>query len=238
MSSERKSTVRVRYFAAARELAGTDSEELELLLPCSAAQLLGELAERHPRLSGVIARMRLAVGDELVSMDAEVLAGAEVSVIPPVAGGQPEGERDTKREPELCAIRSERLSIDEAMAAVSDREIGGVALFVGTVRNHAGGKPVALLEYEAHPTLALAELSKIAREVRERHANVKLAILHRVGSLEVGELAVVIAAGAPHRAEAFAACREAIEEIKVRVPIWKKEHAPDGTTHWVNLGGG
>lgn len=220
--------VQVEYFAAARELCGTDAERVALPeddLPV--AGVLALLAERHPRLSPVIHRMRLAVNGELVGDGARVRGGDALAVLPPVAGGAPE----------RCEVRDTPLSVEQALAAVSHAGAGGVALFVGVVRDHADGKPVARLDYEAHPTLALRELEAVAREVTEEVVGARVAIQHRVGQLAIGDLAVVVAASAPHRAEAFTACREAIERVKQRVPIWKKEWAPDGSANWVNLEG-
>jgi molybdopterin converting factor subunit 1 len=219
--------LKVEYFAAARELCGTATEQIALpQAELGVPALLALLAERHPRLSSVIHRMRLAVNGELVGANARVRAGDEVAVLPPVAGGA-----------DACEVRDTPLSVEQALAAVSHPGAGGVALFVGVVRDHADGKPVSRLDYEAHPTLASQELGAIAREVCAEVEGARVAIQHRVGQLAVGELAVVVAASAPHRAEAFAACREAIERVKQRVPIWKKEWAPDGSANWVNLEG-
>ena len=132
----------------------------------------------------------------------------------------------------LLALRENALSVDEAIAAVSRASAGGIAVFLGTVRDHNEGQAVTELEYEAYTAMAEKELVAIADEIEREIAGVAVAVLHRVGRLQVGDLAVVCAAGAPHREEAFRACRELIERIKTRVPIWKREHGPAGT-HWV-----
>jgi molybdopterin synthase catalytic subunit len=116
-------------------------------------------------------------------------------------------------------------------------EVGGIALFIGTVRDHAGGRSVVRLDYEAHPELAQQEMTRILQALGAEHPGVRMAALHRVGELAIGELAVIVGASSPHRAEAFAACRAAIERIKERVPIWKKEWSDDGSGTWVNLDG-
>ena len=120
------------------------------------------------------------------------------------------------------------------LAALQAPAIRRIALFVGTVRDHADGKPVARLDYEAHP-LAAREISRVLDAIAAGTPGVRLAAVHRSGQLVVGDLAVIVGAAAAHRAEAFAACRDAIEQIKALVPIWKKEWAPDGSAHWVNL---
>ncbi len=109
---------------------------------------------------------------------------------------------------------------------------GAVALFVGTVRNENGGRAVERIEYSAYPEMAEEEMSAIAEELCEQFPDARIAMLHRLGTLGVGEVSVAVAAASPHRAEAFAACRQAIEAIKARVPIWKKEFGPDGAG-WV-----
>src|SRR5262249_16652840 len=125
-------------------------------------------------------------------------------------------------------------SIDEAAQAVRSAESGGIAIFVGQVRGESRGRKVQTLEYEAYREMAEAKLRKIGEELGAKHG-ARLCILHRTGTLSVGETAVVIAAAAAHRAEAFAACREAIERLKVEAPIWKKEFGEDGAV-WVGMG--
>jgi molybdopterin synthase catalytic subunit len=129
-------------------------------------------------------------------------------------------------------ICEEELSIDVVMAQVAHDGAGAVDVFVGRVRDHNEGRPVVLLEYEAYRPMAVAEMERIGREVEQGAVGVRVAAAHRIGSLRVGDLAVVCAASAPHRAEAFEACRALIEGIKHRVPIWKREHGPDGA-YWV-----
>jgi len=109
---------------------------------------------------------------------------------------------------------------------------GGLALFVGVVRDHNDGRRVDRLEYEAYGSMAESEMARIAEELSRTHPEAKVIFRHRVGALGIGEVAVVVAAAAPHRSEAFAACRAGIEAIKARVPIWKREFGPSGST-WV-----
>jgi molybdopterin synthase catalytic subunit len=136
----------------------------------------------------------------------------------------------------LLGLRETALSLDEVFAAVRRPASGGVAIFLGIVRDHNEGQTVTVLEYEAYATMAERELLAIAGEIEREIPGVDLAALHRVGRLEVGDIAVICAAGAAHRDEAFRACRELIERIKQRVPIWKREHGPGGV-HWVGSGG-
>ena len=132
----------------------------------------------------------------------------------------------------LFEIRDSELSVAEVIAAVTRPEAGGIAVFVGTVRSENAGLPVTRLEYQAYASMAAKEMARLAQEIALEIADVRLAVLHRVGSLSVGDVAVVCAASAPHRAEAFHACRVLIDRIKARVPIWKREHGPSGP-YWV-----
>lgn len=118
------------------------------------------------------------------------------------------------------------------LASVRRDGDGGLALFVGVVRDHNDGKSVTRLEYSAYIPMAEKEMDRIAAEIAALHPGARVAFRHRVGSLSIGDVAVAVAAAAPHRDEAFAACRAGIEAIKARVPIWKKEFGPDGSS-WV-----
>lgn len=132
----------------------------------------------------------------------------------------------------LAAIRTAVLSLDEVVAAVAHPGAGAVATFSGVVRDHAEGRAVTLLEYEAYPSMAEREMERISSSIEAEIPETRVAVLHRVGALSVGELAVVCAASAPHRGEAFDACHRCIDRIKASVPIWKREHGPDGP-YWV-----
>ncbi|HEV3174040.1 MAG TPA: molybdenum cofactor biosynthesis protein MoaE [Actinocrinis sp.] len=137
----------------------------------------------------------------------------------------------------LVDVRSTPLSVDEVLRAVSDPHAGGISLFVGVVRDHTPERPgevVGELEYSAHPS-ARERLAQVARAVAAEHPAALLAAVHRVGDLAVGDLAVVVAAACPHRAEAFAACRALIDTLKQEVPIWKRELFRDGSHTWVGI---
>lgn len=125
------------------------------------------------------------------------------------------------------------IDLPSLIAEVTSPERGGVASFLGQVRNHHAGRVVAGLEYSAYGPMAEAECSRIVAEAESRWP-VALTLQHRVGSLAIGDVAVAVAAAAAHRDEAFAACRYAIEEVKRRVPVWKREHYADGTVTWVD----
>jgi molybdopterin synthase catalytic subunit len=134
----------------------------------------------------------------------------------------------------LAAIRTDALSIDEAYDAVCTDAQGGVAIFVGRVRDHNQGNPITKLEYEAYVSMAEKEIRRIIEEIEREVPGSLLACTHRIGELHVGDLAVVCAASAAHRAEAFTACRLLIDRVKERIPVWKREHGPDGP-YWIDF---
>lgn len=224
--------IRVHYYAAARELAGVSDETVTLSSDApTRGDVLRWIVQAHPAFSRVIERMAIAVNDELSPVTDRLRDGDQVSVLPPVAGGS----ASVTTTPAVSEISEQALSLDHALRCVQRPGAGGVCMFIGVVRDHADNQPVARLDYEAHVTLASKEMSRILQALMARDSELRLCALHRVGQLAVGDLAVIVAASAPHRAEAFAACREAIDQIKQTVPIWKKEWAENGEAHWVNL---
>ncbi len=213
----------VLHFAAARERAGTGQETVEWR-GGTVHQLLEELVARHPGLRSLVPHLRVAVNQEFLPLDAQVPDGAEVALVPPVAGGSG------------CFRLSEApLSLDEVVQAVGGPERGGLVTFTGTVRTETRGRRVRSLSYEAYPAMAERAMAAIGREIETRWTGSRAAIVHRVGTLVPGEAAVVIAVSSPHRAAAFEGCRHAIERLKTDVPIWKKERFEDGE-EWVGLG--
>ena len=217
--------VRVLYFAVFRERIGRDEEDLELPAGATVADAVRALAARHEAVAKLAGKFRVAADQEFVD-DAHPLAdGTELALIPPVAGGQ--GHH--------VILTDQPLSLDRCIAAVKQAGYGGIVTFTGMVRLHSRGTTIDHLEYEAYAPMALKVMARLCEEIEAEITGVRLAVEHRVGHLAIGELAVVIAAAAPHRAEAFTACRAMIDRLKDRVPIWKKEVASDGAT-WVGLG--
>jgi MoaE-MoaD fusion protein len=214
----------ILYFAVARERAGCAREELEVPADPTARTILQRVAERHPSLSPLLPHLRVAVNREFAQPDDPVPDGAEVALIPPVAGGSG-----------LFRVVDRPLELDEVVRAVAAEGRGAVVTFSGSVRDLTQGRRVVRLEYEAYPPMAEQKLAQIAAEAEASWPGCRVAVMHRVGTLLPGELAVVIAAAAPHRKEAFRACEHTIERLKQDVPIWKKEHFEDGEV-WVGLG--
>jgi MoaE-MoaD fusion protein len=213
--------VRVLLFAALREAVGEKTLELELRGPATVGDALAQLEAQHGALARYRGRLLLARNEERVALATPLGDGDELALLPPVSGGA-----------ERAWVDSAPLSLDALLREVSGPEMGGVVTFTGVVRNHARGESIDHLEYEAYAPMAEKELRKIVDAVRDRWPHVRLAVAHRVGRLAIGDAAVMIAAAAPHRAEAFEACRFAIDRLKATVPIWKKEFATSGS-YWV-----
>jgi len=216
--------VRVLYFAVVRERIGRDEEALELADGAEVRAEWAELERRHPELGALRSVVKLAVNEEFAPLERGLAEGDVIALIPPVAGGAG-----------LFRVSDEPLSLDEVVRAVTVEEHGGVVTFSGVVRRQSRGKRIVRLEYEAYRPMAERKLAEIGAQLAEEQPGVRVAIVHRVGKLAVGDVAVVIAASAPHRAAAFEACRAAIDRLKESVPIWKKEIAEDGE-EWIGLG--
>jgi molybdopterin synthase catalytic subunit len=214
--------VAVRLFGQVREAVGEKELAVELPGGATLADLRRLLASRHAVFDAFGERLAASVNLEVAPPATPLRDGDEVAFLPPVSGGAGR-----------CWISERPLEPGDAVARVSGPGMGGIVTFIGAVRDHARGRAIRHLEYEAYPEMALREMEKIADEVERRWPQARVAIGHRSGHLEIGELAVVIAAAAPHRGEAFEACRYAIDTLKQTVPIWKKEFAADGE-YWVD----
>ena len=216
--------IKIKLFASFREITGRKEAEMEVPTGTTVADVLAALVKENPRLASVSQASRYVVDQEFVDGNTILREGSEVVFVPPVAGGQPFLGK--------CEITEEPLTADDLIAEVVDDSAGAVVTFVGVVRGNSQGKRVLYLEYEAYKEMAEKKLAEIAAEIREKWGFEKIAIRHRVGHLEVGEAAVVIAVASPHRKEGFDACQHAIDRLKQIVPIWKKEVFEDGEV-WV-----
>ncbi len=212
----------VKLFGAAREATGEQERAIDLPEGSCVADLQALLARDVPALAALGPRVAVAVNYEQVPSETGLNEGDEVAFLPPVSGGSGS-----------CSLSETPLDVGSVVARVAGPGIGGIVTFLGTVRNRARGRSIQHLEYEAYPVMAEREMQKIADDAARRWPGARVAIAHRAGHLEVGEIAVVVVAAAPHRAEAFAACRFAIDTLKQTVPIWKKEFASDGE-YWVD----
>jgi len=206
--------------------AGCAEETVDMPEGATIAQAAKHLGEIHPNLAPLLGSVRFAINFEFAS-DQEVLTeGDELGLLPPVQGGAPKTLcTDSPLDPEL--VRS----------WVKNDRAGATTSFVGTVRNHSRGESVVRLEYEAYVPMVERQLEKICDTCEAIAEGTQVAIAHRYGNLDVGDISVVIAASSPHRDAAFEACRKAIELIKIDVPIWKREITASGES-WVGWGGG
>jgi molybdopterin synthase catalytic subunit/molybdopterin converting factor small subunit len=207
--------VTVRLFAGLRERAGWSVREVEDVAR------VGDVWEKLG-LGAEPPGLLYAVNKVYAPRDGELRDGDEVALIPPVSGG-------------AFTLSDTPLSVESAVEEVASPEAGAVASFVGTTRVHSSGRTVTHLEYEAYEGMAETEMETIANELRERYELCAIAIHHRIGRVGIGERSVVIAVSAPHRQDALAACRDAIDALKQRVPLWKKE-VYEGGEEWIGRG--
>jgi molybdopterin synthase catalytic subunit/molybdopterin converting factor small subunit len=207
----------VKLFAGLRERAGTGERALELPDGSRAedvwAQL--ELGDEPRGLVYAVNRVYTEPGHALAD-------GDEVALIPPVSGG-------------AFRLAADALSLEAVVAEVQHPRAGGIATFTGTVRSVSRGRTVHYLEYEAYSEMAEDVMAQLAARLKERYDLHEIAIHHRTGRVEIGEASVVIAVSAPHRQDALAACKDAIDELKETVPVWKKE-VYEGGEEWIGRG--
>ncbi len=213
--------VSVVAFATASDLLGKEALEVTLPHGSRLSDLRQELTTRFPELEAVWPRLAVAVGGKLAPTDRDLEDGVEVALLPPVSGGAPP----------RADLLDGPIDVPEVERRVADPACGAVVLFSGTVRNHHQGRPVELLTYTAYRPMARSTLERIVAELEEG-ADVRVAIVHRLGDVPVGEASVVIAVASAHRQAAYEASRLALERLKREVPIWKREHYADGRAAW------
>ncbi|HIE53468.1 MAG TPA: MoaD family protein [Armatimonadetes bacterium] len=227
--------ITLKVFAGLRDIIGQSSLQVQVPPGTTVGQLWEQFQQQYPRLQNY-SPVALTVNLEYAPPDTELQEGDEVAFIPPVSGGQEnEPVRGRSEALPLIAITSEPLDVTALEEAVAHPTCGAVVTFVGRVREHHQGRRVRYLEYEAYPEMARRKMGQIGEEIRARWGVERVAMVHRVGRLTIGEASIVIAVAAPHRAEAFAACRYAIDRLKEDVPIWKKEYWEDGA-EWIEEG--
>ena len=223
--------VQVRLFARYREATGRDSLDLELPDGGTVERAWEAVARQLPALEPYRPFTLFALRNDYVGADHPLGDGDELCLFPPVSGGSAPASSPA----DWIEVTTEPLSERAVARAVEDPGAGGIALFSGVVRDQTGGRRVKFLEYEAHVPMAVAKMREIAGAIRERWpATARVALVHRIGRLEIGESSVMIGVSSPHRGPAFDACRFAIDTLKETVPIWKKEHFEDGEV-WVGL---
>lgn len=226
--------IRLLAFASAGDALGATESEIELPAGSRVEDLRARLDREHPALAPLWPRLAVAVDGRIAGPGDSLSEGCEVALLPPVSGGSegPEADRDRPSSAPYAALTDGPIDAGRLTAAVAGPGRGAVILFLGTVRNHHAGRPVARLTYSAYRTMARERLERIVVDLEAAHPGLRAAIAHRLGEVPVGEASVAIAVASPHRAAAYEASRQALERLKAEVPIWKREHYADGEAAW------
>ena len=221
--------VTVKLFARFKEIAGTGKLTEHVAEGATVAQIIDLLSQRFERLPLVAEQTILSVNQDFATPETVLQDGDEVAIFPPVSGGI-----DADRGLDKFSLTLDPVSIDDVAGMVTYPHTGAVATFAGVIRNVSGNKDVTGLHYEAYHEMALAKMKQVAAEAREQWPEiVDIAIVQRIGQLDVGETAIVIAVSSGHRNQGcFEACQYSINRLKEIVPIWKKEFGPDGE-EWI-----
>jgi MoaE-MoaD fusion protein len=236
--------IRVLFFGVLKDLAGRAQDSLSLPESATLEDVLSHYEHSIPRLKGLLPSLALSVNQEYAAPDAKLRAGDEVALLPPVSGGSKKGDSKeggskVKRSNEdalraggpknrRAAIVRGVIDTAAALAEIKRPEDGAAAVFEGIVRNHTHGRRTLFLDYEAYEEMAVKQMEELAERALAQFKIRDVAIIHRLGRLEIGETSVLIVVASAHRAAAFDACRWLIDTLKRTVPIWKKEHFEDG----------
>jgi len=220
--------VRVLFFGRLKEIVGCAEDEAELSEGARVEDLFARYGSRYPELKRYRSSVVASVNQEFAAWRAPLSGGDEVAFLPPVSGGQSLGA-DTRVSQDIIELVRGPIGSAEIVAQMKAPEDGAVVVFDGIVRNHSGGRRTLYLDYEAYEPMALAKMREIGAAIRSKFPIHRVAMVHRLGRLEIGETSVFIAISSPHRRAAFDACRFAIDTLKRTVPIWKKEYFADGS---------
>jgi len=220
--------VRVLFFGMLKDIAGGGEQRLTLADDARLADALADCEKRWPKLADYLAATAVAINQEFAPVESRLKDGDEIALLPPVSGGAPESTGAKKNDDPLVRIQRERIVAHEIVPKLERSEDGAVVIFDGIVRNHSRGRETRYLEYEAYDPMALKQMQQLAAEARQKFAIRNVAIVHRLGRLEIGESSVLIVVFSAHRAAAYEASRWLIDTLKQTVPIWKKEFFADG----------
>ena len=227
--------VRVLFFGMLKDMVGRAEEEARIAEGADLAAVFAAYAARYPAVDALRGRIAMALNQEFAEPSTRLAEGDEIAFLPPVSGGSGEGGAETgeiREEGLYCAIVRHPIEARALALSLLNGAEGAVVTFEGTVRNNTKGRATLCLEYEGYPALALKTMARIGRELAARHAIGRVAMVHRLGRILIGETSVAVIVTAPHRKAAFEAALEGIDRLKKRVPIWKKEHFADGEV-WV-----
>ena len=216
--------VRVLFFGVLRDLAGKASDSLDLPENASLGDVLTHYEKVIPRLKDTASSLAMSVNQEYAGPGTRLRPGDEVALLPPVSGGVDTAARRSQH----AAIVHQRIETATTLESIKRPEDGATVVFEGIVRNHTRGRRTLYLDYEAYEEMALKQMEELAARALAEYKVRAVAIVHRLGRLEIGETSVLIVVASAHRAAAFDACRWLIDTLKRTVPIWKKEHFEDG----------
>jgi len=215
--------VHVLFFGRLKEIVGNAEDHAEVSEGARVEDLFARYGSRFPELARYRSSVVASVNQEFAEWRAPLASGDEVAFLPPVSGGQ-----QAQVVEDIYELVREPIRTAEIVAHLKAPEDGAVVVFDGIVRNHSGGRATLYLDYEAYEPMALGKMREIGAEIRRKFPIHRIALVHRLGRLEIGETSVFIAISSPHRRAAFDACRLAIDTLKRTVPIWKKEYFTDG----------
>ncbi len=226
-------TITVLFFGILRDIAGASEVRLEVTPGATLGSLFDHFAKLHPQLHERRSNIMLARNQEFGTPSTVLEAGDEVAFLPPVSGGVPRYTHAIEESPgRFFALTRERIDSKPLAERLLEAHDGAVVVFEGVVRNNTAGRETLYLEYDCYASMAVRTMATLGEEIAATHAISGIAMVHRLGRLEIGETSVAIVATAPHRKAAFEAARDGIDRLKKRVPIWKKEHFADGEV-WV-----
>jgi molybdopterin converting factor subunit 1 len=215
--------VHVLFFGMLKEAVGKSSDSVELPEGASLGDLLELYASRSPELKGVLPSLAAAVNQEYAGAETMLKPGDEIALLPPVSGGV-----EDKRVARCGSIVRDPIDTQSVLEAIKRPEDGAAVVFEGVVRNHTRGLKTLYLDYEAYEAMALGQMEALAQQALKQFQIRDVALVHRLGRLQIGETSVLIVVASAHRAAAFDACRWLIDTLKRTVPIWKKEYFEDG----------
>ena len=215
--------VRVLFFGQLKDIVGLSQDDAELSDGARVEDLFERYGRQFPKLAEFRPSIAASVNQEYAGWRAPLSSGDEVAFLPPVSGGE-----QTAIAEDVFRLTREPIRAQELAESLKAPEDGALVVFDGFVRNNFRGKKTLYLEYEAYESMAYAKMREIGAQIREKFSVHRVAIVHRLGRIEIGETSVWIAVSSPHRAAAFDACRFAIDTLKRSVPIWKKEYFVGG----------
>ena len=224
--------VRVLFFGLLKDLVEHPSEEIDLPSGADLAAVFNLYAERQPRLRELSHSIVMARNQEFAALGTPLAEGDEIAFLPPVSGGAAPDPDEIREAGHYFALTRHTIDVRGVIASVLTGAEGGVVTFEGTVRNNTNGRATLCLDYECYEPMALKMMARIGCEIAAAHAVTRVAMVHRLGRMLIGETSVAVIVTAPHRHPAFDAALEGINRLKKLVPIWKKEHFADGEV-WV-----